>query len=343
MMDDQTDKGKLESKQAMRELTNRLSEIGRGYMLSQILFVANSANVFASLEEPRSAQEIAEQMNWSARGTRMLLDGLVALELIEQKNGRYQNAEIASLCLVPGKSAYQGDILKHHQNLWGPWSQLGEAVRTGTSVRGERREQSPEELRAFICGMSNIARFSASEILEAVDLSPYRNLLDLGGGPGTYSITFLKQHPEMRATIFDQAKVIEIAKEEVREAGLADRFDYIVGDIYPDDFGSGYDLLLISNIIHMMGPEEIQECFQKCAKALDSGGLLIVKDFLVDDDRAGPPFSLIFALNMLVNTEAGGTYTVGEADEWTKKAGFVNGRLVEITPQSRLWLAEKPK
>lgn len=189
--------------------------------------------------------------------------------------------------------------------------------------------------------MSDIAKFSAVELLDALDLSGRRHLLDLGGGPATYALSFLGKYPEARATLFDRAEVVEIAREEVERAGLAERMSYRTGDMTTNDLGEGYDVVLLSNIIHSFGPEENLDVFRRCYKALAPGGLFIIKDFLVDNDRSGPPFSLLFALNMLVGTENGDTYTYAEVDGWASEAGFVNGRSMELTPQSRLWLCEK--
>jgi SAM-dependent methyltransferase len=326
---------------ARREYSNRISEVSRGFMKSQILMVANAGGVFALLEDPKSAEEVATGLSWSARGTRMLLDALLALEFVSKSDGRYRNLEIASACLVPGRPGYQGDIINHSLNIWQAWSGLGEAVASGKCAARTQGDRSEKDLRDFILGMKNIAVMSAQEMLEAVDLSPYKNLLDVGGGPGTYSMIFLNAHPEMRATLFDLPPTVAIAREQVGQAGLNDRFAFIEGDLYKDDFGSGYDLVLVSNIIHMMSPEATEDLFRKCHEALAPGGMLIVKDFICNNDRSGPPFGLIFALNMLVATEEGGTYTFDEIEQWCANAGFTMGRSVELTEQSHFWLAEK--
>ncbi|MCC6488664.1 MAG: methyltransferase domain-containing protein [Candidatus Hydrogenedentes bacterium] len=326
----------------IRTLTGAINSLATGFINSQILFAANDANIFTLLESPRTAQDVAGVLCWPPRTTRMLLDGLVALELVEKADGRYCNAEVASVCLVPGKPAYQGNIVRHISNTAPLWSVLGEVLASGVPAKSFGEDRSPDALRSFILGMADIGKMSAREMLEALDLSPYSRMLDVGGGPGTYAITFLQAHPAMRATIFDRPEVLPIAREQVEAAGLAERFTYQPGDLTVDALGDGYDLILVSNIIHSYGPEKNRDLMGRCFRSLVSGGTLIVKDFLTDDDRSGPAFSLLFALRMLVSNGEGDTYSFGEVAEWTQEAGFTSGRLIDLSPQSRLWIAVKP-
>jgi len=326
-----------------REPVEALSRLTRGFMGSQVVFEAHAAGVFPLLEQPRTAQEVAEAVGWPRRSARLLLDGLVALELVEKNGDAYRNGPVATACLVPDRPAYQGHIVSHHHNLMARWARMGEALRSGGGVAEPGDPgRGPKELRDFILGMSDVAKFSAQGLLGVLDLSAYRHLLDLGGGPATYAIAFLQRNPEMRATVFDRPEVIPIAQEQTRQAGLEDRIACIGGDMTTDDLGSGYDLILVSNIIHALGPDTNRALVQKCYDAMAPGGLLIIKDFLVDNDRSGPAFSLLFALNMLVGTADGDTYTVAEVEAWTTAAGLTNGRVIDLTPQSRLWLSEKP-
>jgi SAM-dependent methyltransferase len=325
----------------LRELTVQLDGLARGFQNSYVIFAANEADVFALLEQPRTAAYVADARGLSERGTRILLNGLAAMQLVIKEGGTYRNTELASACLVPGGKAYQGHILRHMRHVSQNWAQLGDAVRSGTGVRKQDSPRTPEQLRAFILGMMDISKMSAREMLPHLDLSERRHMLDLGGGPATYAIAFLNAYPRMRATVFDFPDVIEIAREQVAEARLEDRLSYVAGDMTRDDIGSGYDFILLSNIIHSMSVEENRVVAGKCYDALEPGGLLVIKDFLVENDRSGPPFGLMFAINMLVATPEGDTYTFAEVETWTRDAGFKSGRAVDLTPQTRLWLVEK--
>jgi SAM-dependent methyltransferase len=325
----------------LRESTGRIDALARGFQNSYVIFAANEADIFALLEQPRTAAEVARARGLSERGTRILLNGLAAMELVVKQGDTYRNTEPASAYLVPGAPAYQGHILRHMRHVSENWARLGDAVRTGTGVQAQDASRTPEQLRAFILGMSDIAKMSAKEMIAHIELPGRGHMLDLGGGPATYSIAFLNAYPRMRATVFDFPDVIEIAREQVAETGLDDRLSYIAGDMTRDDIGSGYDFILLSNIVHSMSVEANRVVVKKCHDALEPGGLLLIKDFLVENDRSGPPFGLMFAINMLVATTEGDTYTFSEVEAWTREAGFENGRAIDLTPQSRLWLVEK--
>ena len=221
----------------------------------QILYTAFDAGLFDFFETPRTAADIAGELDWSERGTAMLLDGLVALDLVTKEQLSYKNTAAASACLAKTGCAYQGHILRHNQNSWNDWMLLEERVKTGTcEPKGENRTGAP--LRDFILGMRDIATISAREVLDTLDLSEYKHVLDLACGPASYAIAFLQQYPEMRATLFDKPEVIEIAREQVMDAGLVDRFSFIRGDCMKDNLGEGYDLVFMSNIIHSFSDEE---------------------------------------------------------------------------------------
>ncbi|HDP34861.1 MAG TPA: methyltransferase domain-containing protein [Candidatus Hydrogenedentes bacterium] len=327
--------------QQLREWAGQINSIANGYKNASILYTAFNAAVFELLETPTTATDVAAALKWSERGTAMLLDGLLALGLVNKADNRYQNREAASACLVRSGKAYQGHILRHNQNSWEDWRQLEERVRTGTCA-GKGENRSGEALRSFIMGMRDIATLSAREVLRAMDLSKYKNMLDLAGGPASYSIAFLQTFREMRATLLDKPEVVEIAKEQVLAAGLQDRFAYIAGDCMVEPLGCGYDLVFMSNIIHSFSARENAELVKKVYDALVPGGTIVIKDFIMENDRSGPAYGLIFALHMLVHTPAGGTYTFDEVKGWTDAAGFAMGRSIPLTPQTRLWIADKP-
>lgn len=321
----------------------KLEELSAGFQRAQVLFTALRTNIFAHLQAPRTAEELAHELSWSPRGMRMLLDALYALDLLEKQGGSYQNAEIARQCLVPDAPQEQRHILMHKGNGYERWARLEEAVRTGAAPAKNSPQRSQQELRAFILGMENIARTSAQAIHERIDLSEHRVLLDIGTGPGTYAITFLKQFPQMKAILFDIPEVLPITREEVTRAGMGDRVEFVAGDLSRFEFSPGYDLVLISNVAHIFNPAVNQDLLHRCFKGLAPGGRLIIKDFLVDAERSGPPFSLMFALQMLLNTEGGDVYTTEEVAAWTNAAGFETGELLDLTEQTKLWVVRKPK
>jgi SAM-dependent methyltransferase len=323
------------------EFREQLENLAGGYSRAQVLFTALRGNVFSHLGLPADAEDVAAALRWNARGTRILLDALVAINLVDKQGRQYLNAPVAAQCLVPGAPMDQTHILIHKANGWDSWSRLGEAVQSGEALPTEGPRRTPEQLRDFILGMADIARFGVQGILDAVDLAPCKHMLDIGSGPATYPIAFLQAHPAMCATVFDVAEVIPIAKEQIEAAGLLERFTFVEGDLQTDDLGSGFDLIFISNIVHSFSPEVNRGLIQRCHDALDPGGRLIVKDFFVDAGRTGPPWSLLFAIQMLLHTDGGDTYTTEDVDNWTRSAGFPDGQFIDLTPKARLWVVTK--
>jgi 3-hydroxy-5-methyl-1-naphthoate 3-O-methyltransferase len=320
----------------------QINQISTAFRQSQILFAALDADLFSLLEEPHTAAEVAQERTWDTRATRIFLDALMGIDLLAKSDDRYIDSPAAAQCLIPGRPAYQGNIVRHQRSSYETWGHILDCVPTGQAAPRTEPQRSPEELSNFILGMADIAHLSAQELLGAVDFSPYSHILDIGGGPGTYSIAFLEQYPGMRATVFDRPEVLEIAKEQVGKAGLLDRVTFMPGDLTCDSFGSGYDLVLISNIIHMLGADANRALVRRCREAMESRSMLVIKDFLTENDRSGPPFSLLFALHMLLNTGEGDTYTYEDVAAWTDEAGFMAGFVVDLTPQSRLWVTQKP-
>lgn len=324
----------------LHEDIRRLDALSSGYQRSQILFAALQYDVFTQLDTPKSAEAVAAALGWPERSARMLLDGLVALELLARDaGGGYRNTRIATACLVPGGPMDQTHILAHRANARDAWAALPEVLPKGRPVLPS--EPTPEQRRDFIRGMNDIARESARELAATVDLSGRRHLLDLGAGSGAYTAAILGAHPEMRATIFDLPGVLPITRECLEGTGTLDRISFRAGDLRQDSLGSAYDLILVSNVIHSFSWEANEAIVGRCHDALEAGGLLILKDFLRDPDRAGPAYGLVFALHMFLTTDAGDTYSVEDTAAWTRAAGFASAECLELTPQSRLWLARK--
>ena len=170
--------------------------------------------------------------------------------------------------------------------------------------------------------MHVVGKDLAEEIAKDYDLSPYKKLLDIGGASGTYTMAFLSQNPAMRAVIFDFAPVLALAKKRLSEAGFQDRVELVAGDFYQDELPGGCDLALLSAIIHQNSPEQNIALYKKIYRALVPGGVVLIRDHIMDDSRTRPPAGAMFALNMLVNTSAGDTYTFREVKETLEAAGF---------------------
>jgi SAM-dependent methyltransferase len=297
----------------------------RNFQESRVLLAAVELDLFTALGEGATAGEVAARLKADRRATEMLLNALVAVGALAKSGGVFQNTPDTARYLTAGSPENQRPALMHTVHVWKAWTTLTECVRRGTAVLPPGVEAHDEQwTQAFIAAMHRNAMSAAPALVEAVGAAGVRRLLDVGGGSGAYSIAFARANPELRAEVLDLAAVVPIAQKHIAEAGLEGRVTARVGDLLKDDFGEGYDLILLSAICHMLGPEENQELLARCRRALAPGGRLVIRDFILDPDKTSPKAAALFALNMLVNTRAGATYSEAEYGAWLAGAGFAS-------------------
>ena len=289
----------------------------RSFQESRVLLTALELDVYSATEDGATAPEIASRIGADPRATEMLLNALVALGALHKRGDDF-SCTAESRALGPARPG-----MMHMVNLWETWSSLTESVKTGTTTRSpgiEGREARWTE--AFIAAMHARAQTTADQVAREIGLEGVDRMLDLGGGPATFSIAFAQANPELRAEVLDIAPVVPISERNIREAGLSNRVNTRIGDLRTDDFGEGYDLILASAICHMLDEDENQDLFHRCAKALAPGGRLVLREFILEPDRTKPREAAIFALNMLVGTRRGNTYTEAQYRTWLQQAGF---------------------
>ena len=306
----------------------------RGFMKSRVILTAAELDLFTHLgKTPSTADAIAEKLGLDREALTRLMDCLVVFGLLEKEMGPYRNTERGAYFSADHPETVLPMIL-HMNHLWDTWSRMTEAVRTGHKGQTEPGLKFEEKsLKAFIGAMHVVAKGLSTEIAGAFDLNPYRRLLDVGGASGTYTIAFLRKNPQLRAVLFDMEKVIPIARERLQAEGMLDRVELVAGDFYRDDLPVGCDLALLSAIIHQNSPEQNIDLYKKIYRALDSGGVILIRDHIMDESRTKPPSGAIFALNMLVNTRGGDTYTFNEVKDTLEKAGFTEVRLLRTGEQ----------
>jgi 2-polyprenyl-3-methyl-5-hydroxy-6-metoxy-1,4-benzoquinol methylase len=166
-------------------------------------------------------------------------------------------------------------------------------------------------------------------------------MLDVGGGSGAYSIAFARASAALRSEILDLPTVLPIAEGHIAEAGLADRVTTRAGDLRRDELGAGYDLVLLSSICHMLGPEENRGLLSRCARALAPGGRVVVSDFVLDEDGTGPRQAVLFSLNMLVGTPAGRSYRESEYRAFFREAGLADVARVRLPGPAHLVIGRR--
>ncbi|MBI5416643.1 methyltransferase domain-containing protein [Candidatus Poribacteria bacterium] len=314
----------MESKTHKDELSpNSIMDLASAFRKSKVLLTAYEFDLFTALDEKNlSADEVAKKIGSEKRATDRLMNALCAIGLLHKKENLFSNTKLTLQYLVKGKPDYMA-CLMHSVHLWDTWSTLTDAVLEGKSVVNERMHTRGEAwTEAFIAAMHERATKQVQALAFILDFSNVSRILDVGGGSGAFSMGFVEAKQGIKATVFDLPNVIPITKKYVNAKGLQDKIEFVSGDYAADDFGSGFDMVFLSAIIHINSFEENQNLIRKCSQVLNSKGQIVVQDFIMDDDRTNPPHAALFALNMLVGTESGDTYTELEVKSWMEKSGL---------------------
>ena len=326
--------------------TSAIMRAMAGWQPAKVLMAANRLEVFNVLgEELLSAREIARRCGTHPRSTRLLLNACVALGFVRREGDRYANTAEGLQLLVRGKSTYIGDGLNHSDWLWRTWGRLAEAVRSNKPVIAPAGPGEGSTIhRDFMLAMHGHALQSGEALAEALDLTGRRQLFDAGGGPGTYCCFLARKYPELRCTVLDLPPVMPIAEEMIASFGLRDRVVFRVGDYFRDDFGGGNDVVLLSAVVHSMPPRRAKQLLRKAYDSLVPGGLVVVHENLVASNKVSPIPAVLFALNMLVNTGDGRSYSGREIMAWMRATGFGNAAVRRLPPPATnsLVMATKP-
>jgi SAM-dependent methyltransferase len=300
-----------------------IMELASAFMRSRAFLTACELDLFTAVGSgERASAEVAKDLGTDPRATDRLMNVLCALELLQKRAGRFRNTPVANRFLVQGHPESLGGLM-HWVHLWESWSSLTPAVQKGRSVIARPVDARGEAwLRAFIAAMHWRACRHAPGVVASLDLTGVSRVLDVGGGSGAYAMEFVRAKPGIVATVFDLPNVLGLTAEYLKQAGLHDRVTLVAGDYDRDDFGRGFDVVFLSAIIHSNSPQANSALIRKGAASLNPSGQLVVQDFIVDEERVGPTFNVLFALNMLVGTEAGDTYTESEVRQWMQDAGL---------------------
>lgn len=292
-----------------------LRKIWGAFRAPRVLMTANEFRVFDYLTEPCTAAALSKRLKTDLRATTILLDALTGLGLLKKRSETYRNSPVADELLVRGKPYYQGEIISHAANLWDNWSGLNEVLRTG------RPFAFAHDHEAFILGMHNIAALKAKAVVDSIGLGGVKTSIDIGGGPGTYSIEMAKRG--ITATLYDFPETIAIARKVAKKNG-APKIFYQKGDFLDGLVTGTFDLALVSQVLHAYSVEINLAMIRKAKTVLNPGGRIAIQEFFIESNRAFPLQSALFSVNMLVNTEGGRCYAVPEIKRWLKTAGFVH-------------------
>ena len=326
----------------------RIMQFAWGYAPTLAIETAIRHRIFDVLDAgPKTLAETVAATGASERGVRVIMNMLAGLGFLAKSGDTYSLTPESETFLVSTKPSFQGGIFKHtSQQLVPKWLQLNEIVATGKPACAVNEEGDGSAFfQVFVHDIFPLSYPSATVLAKHLALDQRQGevrVLDLAAGSGVWGIALAQNADNVSVTAFDWSGVLPATRSMVERFGLTPRFAFIAGDLNTTPFGEGYDVATLGHILHSEGATKSKRLLKKTFDSLASGGTIAIAEFLVNADRTGPPGSLIFAANMLVNTEDGDTFSFEEISEWLRDAGFVNPRLLDAPGPSPLVLATKP-
>jgi SAM-dependent methyltransferase len=309
--------------------------LSTAYWESQALLTANRLRIFDSLAEgARSADEVAAALKLDPRSTALLLRALVGLAFLKEDGGRFENTPVAAVFLVSRSPAFMGNVIKYSDQLYDAWGHLEDSVRSGRPALPAETYlgDDPARTRSFVVAMHERALGIARVLVNVLDLQGRRSMLDVGGGPGTYSVLLTERFPGLRSEVLELPGVAAVARELVAQAGASDRVSLRDGDYHHSHFGSGKDVVLMSGMFHRESAATCRSLVERAAACLEPGGLLVVSDVFTDEGGALPAFASMFGLNMMLTAPDGGVHADADVQRWMADAGFDGMRTVPLPP-----------
>ena len=319
------------------------------YSVPLMIEAAIQHRVFDALDEgPKSLDDLAKKTATSPRGLRGIANALVSFELLaKDAQGRYSLTPESATFLVTTKPKFQGGIFKHVSSQLIPkWLKINDVVKTGKPAIAVNKEESAEffeKLVEDIFPMSYGAAQVLADHLKVAQTTKPLKVLDIASGSGVWGIALAQKSKQVRVSAVDWPRVLKVTQRIAARHGVAEQFSYIEGDMLEANFGAGYDIATLGHILHSDGEARSKKLLKRVFDALAPGGTIAIAEFLANSDRTGPPQAMIFAVNMIVNTEVGDTFSFEEISSWLKDAGFENPRQLEAPGPSPLILANKPK
>jgi SAM-dependent methyltransferase len=327
----------------------RLQQFGFAYAPPLIISAAVNNKVFDTLQRgPKTIEQVTKETGGSARGLRAIMDALVGLELLKKdRQSRYSLTPESHAFLIsekPGTLAgFFGSILPV---MISRWLRLTDVVRDGRpAVAVNQESEGTEFFSQLVETIIPMSYPSAQKLGDHLKISKAKDpvrVLDVAAGSGIWGIALTQKSPQVRVTAVDWPGMIPTTKRITEKFDVRDRFDFIEGDLLEANFGSGYGLATLGHILHSEGEKRGRQLLKKTFRGLKSGGTIAIAEWLVNDNRTKPLASLMFSVQMLVNTERGGTFSFNEIKEWLEDAGFKKVRKLEAPGPSPLILATKP-
>ena len=329
-------------------MSDKLYDLSFNYWNSGVLRAAVKLDLFTLLDkQPLSFNEVSQQLNAKdPRFIQAFLDACVVLELLDKEGDKFKNSSHATEFLVPNKPKYLGDHMRHITNHWNTWGKLDTLVLEGRTELPFENDfvDTNTYWTDYMMGQHNRAMIGQGQnMVDNVDLTGKQKLLDLGGGTGSYSIALCQGNPQLQAVLIDQKEPLEIARILINENKLSDRITLIEADMNTVALDNDYDVVLISGVVLISDEAMCQRIFSRANKALRSGGIIIIQDYMQIDQSAKRHFlDMMMDLYVLVSFAPNAADRKGdEIVSWLNNAGFINAKQIPLPTHLALIIAEK--
>jgi len=306
-----------------------LLDMAESFMAACVLGAAAELDLFTLLAgAPANAEEVTGQIDGDRRCTEILLDAAVSLDLLDKVDGCYSTPGPLVPYLTEDAEATLLPMIRHRMNVLRGWVQLPWMAKAGVpfprqlSIRGIVADRE-----AFVAAMHSVSGPVCDEVIEGWGPPPFSHMLDVGGASGTWTMALLRAVPGSRATLFDLPDAVEQARQRIGATEFMDRVTLAVGDFYRDDLPGDVDLAFVSAIVHQHSRQHNRDLFKRVHAALVPGGMIAIRDVVMQADHTAPEFGALFAVNMIVNTDTGTTFSFEELAEDLKAAGFKEPKL----------------
>jgi predicted O-methyltransferase YrrM len=326
---------------------SQIVELASAFYGSCVLFTSSDLGVFAKLAELGSADAatLAKALGTDRRATTLLLDACVALELLAKSGDTYRNTQSTAAFLVPGQPGDLSRAIRFNRDVYDAWGKLPELVTKGVPVEKPELHlgEDLQRTRTFVLSMHGRAMGIGRAVVAQLDLKGRRQMLDIGGGPGTYSSLIVQANPGLKSTVLDLPGVVAVASELLAHAGVSDRVATLPGDYHTTAFPGGNDTVIIFGVLHQESPDSICDILERAFASLNPGGIIYILDLMTDATHTAPTFSALFAVNMALITRDGWVFSVAELKTWLEQAGFTGFQVDPLAPPMPHWLVQARK
>ena len=322
-------------------------DLANAFFGSCVLFTASDAGVFQRLavKEGLDAAALARDLELSERGLRLLLDACVAEGLLSKNEGCYSNTPMTRIFLTPGSHADLSTAIRYNRDIYSAWGKLAQLVRSGAPVESPQLHlgDDSDRTRTFVLSMHGRALGIGRGIVPMLDLKGRKRLLDVGGGPGTFSVLITNAFPDLHSTVLDLPAVVAVAAELIESQGASSRVSIQSGDYHTAPFPVGIDAVNFFGMLHQESPDAIRLLARKAFEALEPGGVVHIMDMMTEASHTAPQFSALFAITMALTTENGWVFSSDELRGWFEEAGFRDFEVSPLPQPLPHWLAKARK